>query len=112
MMRSVLGYLALAGSSLLVPGADAASQDQELDLISQRRIADLAQFPDPPWFNQISTWLASQKSDGTWSDVNYASGCAARKLAHLVHFPRGEVRRLIDSSQNVPIGLFKPIGTE
>lgn len=78
-MRTLLGYLALVGSSIFLTGVHGASKDTELELISKNRIADLAQFPDPTWFNQISTWLASQKSDGTWPDVNYLSGCKARK---------------------------------
>lgn len=78
-MRTFLGYLALVGSSIFLTGVNGAGKDDELDLISKHRIADLAQFPDPTWFNQISTWLTNQKSDGTWSDVNYLSGCKARK---------------------------------
>ncbi|EFY99471.2 glycosaminoglycan (GAG) polysaccharide lyase [Metarhizium robertsii] len=77
-MRTLLGYLVLAGSGIL-HGVQAASRDDELALISKRRIADLAQFPDPTWFSQISAWLDTQKSDGTWPDVNYMSGCAAQR---------------------------------
>ncbi len=58
--------------------ASAADQD-DLDLLASRRVADLAQFPDPPLFDNVSSWVDSQKSDGTWADVNYASGCAARE---------------------------------
>ncbi|OAQ70801.1 polysaccharide lyase family 8 protein [Pochonia chlamydosporia 170] len=78
-MRTLFGLLALAGSNVFLTGVNAAGQDDELSIISKKRIADLAQFPDPTWFNSISTWLASQKSDGTWSDVNYLSGCAAQR---------------------------------
>lgn len=59
--------------------AQAASSDDSLALFAKRRTADLSQFPDPTWFAKIDTWLSSQKTDGTWSDVNYASGCPARK---------------------------------
>jgi hypothetical protein len=51
----------------------------DVDLIAQQRKADLAQFPTPSQLGSIPTWLASQKSDGTWSDVDYTAGCAARK---------------------------------
>jgi hypothetical protein len=57
----------------------AASPDDSLAIFAKRRTADLAQFPDPTWFTKIDTWLSSQKGDGTWSDVNYLSGCPARK---------------------------------
>lgn len=59
--------------------ARAASSSDDLALFAKRRTADLAQFPDPTWFAKIDTWLSSQKDDGTWSDVNYLSGCPARK---------------------------------
>lgn len=57
-----------------------ASPDDSLAIFAKRRTADLAQFPDPTWFSKIDSWLSSQKDDGTWSDVNYLSGCAARKF--------------------------------
>ena len=65
------GFLALCTS--------AAAQDPQADtaLITQRRVRDLSQFADPSWFGSISTWLAAQKDDGTWSDVSYATGCNA-----------------------------------
>ncbi|KAF3070004.1 Chondroitinase-AC [Trichoderma lentiforme] len=59
--------------------AQAASSDDSLALFAKRRTADLSQFPDPTWFAKIDTWLSSQKADGTWSDVNYASGCPAQR---------------------------------
>lgn len=130
-MWTLLGYLVLAGSGIL-HGVQAASRDDELALISKRRIADLAQFPDPTWFSQISAWLDTQKSDGTWPDVNYMSGCAARKLAF--HAPLWDLARLTPwiirrrhlhgilmyvnelaanrPCQNAPIGRFKSIGIE
>lgn len=51
----------------------------DVNLIAQRRKADLAQFPTPSQLGSIPTWLASQKSDGTWSDVDYTAGCTARE---------------------------------
>lgn len=56
-----------------------AAGDGELKLFTSRRIVDLAQFPDPAWFSNVSTWLQAQKDDGTWSDVNYQSGCSAQR---------------------------------
>lgn len=53
-----------------------------LTLLTERRTADLAQFPDPTWFEEISTWLSTQKADGTWDDVIYLSGCDAGKSWH------------------------------
>lgn len=66
-----------SASSELSGGLNA--RDDDLDMFSKRRIADLAEFPDPTWFGNISTWLDAQKDDGTWSDVNYLSGCPARE---------------------------------
>ncbi|KAL6863621.1 polysaccharide lyase family 8 protein [Trichoderma novae-zelandiae] len=59
--------------------AQAASSQDDLALFAKRRTADLAQFPDPTWFANIDTWLTSQRDDGTWSDVNYLSGCPAQR---------------------------------
>ncbi|KAL7973172.1 family 8 polysaccharide lyase, partial [Trichoderma sp. SZMC 28014] len=56
-----------------------ASSDDSLAVFAKRRTADLAQFPDPTWFSNIDSWLSSQKEDGTWSDVNYLSGCPAQR---------------------------------
>ncbi|WVQ70638.1 hypothetical protein IAR50_000158 [Cryptococcus sp. DSM 104548] len=50
----------------------------EMESMAQRRRADLATFPDPAWFPQIDTWLASQR-DGIWDDVDYTSGCEAQR---------------------------------
>lgn len=51
----------------------------ELDLITQRRRVDLAAFPTDANLASIPSWLSTQKSDGTWPDVNYATGCDARE---------------------------------
>lgn len=79
MRHAILGRL-ITVTSLLFQGAALGSSDDELSLIATRRIADLAQFPDPTWFSRISDWLGSQKEDGTWDDVNYLAGCPAREL--------------------------------
>nr|7R2X_A Chain A, Mannuronic acid specific lyase [Paradendryphiella salina]7R2X_B Chain B, Mannuronic acid specific lyase [Paradendryphiella salina] len=55
------------------------TDDEVLALITQRRTADLAEFPNPPWFDNLQTWLDTQKEDGTWEDVIYLSGCDARR---------------------------------
>lgn len=70
-------YLAAAIAGIVQ--ANTASTDDSLATFATRRTADLAQFPDPTWFSKIDSWLSSQKDDGTWSDVNYLSGCPARK---------------------------------
>ncbi|KAJ6440589.1 polysaccharide lyase family 8 [Purpureocillium lavendulum] len=79
MRTSLLGYLHLIGASFLFPGTGAASQDDEVALIAERQLANVAQFPDPPLIASIDKWLAAQKSDGTWSDVNYLAGCTAQR---------------------------------
>lgn len=75
----VTGFLAallpLAHASPALP-RDASG---DLALITQRRTQDLAQFLDPSAYSNIDAWVAAQKDDGTWSDVNYLSGCAARE---------------------------------
>ncbi|TXT07369.1 hypothetical protein VHUM_03089 [Vanrija humicola] len=39
----------------------------------------MAGFSTGPQFAQIDTWLGSQTANGTWPDVNYASGCSAQR---------------------------------
>ncbi|PMB71518.1 hypothetical protein BM221_001608 [Beauveria bassiana] len=53
----------------------------------RRRVADLAEFPDPAWFGNVSKWIDTQKPDGTWADVNYLSGCAARTAQGRANWP-------------------------
>lgn len=72
-------FLLIATTLCAVPETASQDTDDELKLITTRRTADLSEFPSPPWFEQISTWLATQEDDGTWQDVNYVSGCDARK---------------------------------
>ncbi|KAM3453406.1 hypothetical protein MY3296_003814 [Beauveria thailandica] len=56
----------------------AEAQDaNDMATLFRRRVADLAEFPDPAWFGSIPEWIGTQKPDGTWADVNYLSGCAA-----------------------------------
>ncbi|KAJ3473106.1 hypothetical protein NLG97_g10515 [Lecanicillium saksenae] len=66
---------ALAG----VACAAAAQVADDMATLSKRRVADLAEFPDPTWFGNIQKWIDTQKEDGTWPDVNYLSGCTARR---------------------------------
>ncbi|OAQ80852.1 polysaccharide lyase family 8 [Purpureocillium lilacinum] len=80
MRASVFSCMRLIGAGFLFSGvARAASLDDEVALVAQRQLANVAQFPDPPLIANIDKWLAAQKSDGTWSDVNYLSGCAAQR---------------------------------
>lgn len=74
-----LTTLLCLGVAVSCNGLTLAAEQDDLDLLASRRVADLAQFPDPPLFDSVSLWVDSQRSDGTWEDVNYASGCAARK---------------------------------
>lgn len=60
--------------------AMAKSPKSDVALITERRVRDLSQFGDPSWFDNIPAWLASQRDDGTWADISYASGCAASRL--------------------------------
>lgn len=69
---------AFCAVSSLTTTAFAATPAEDLATFSKRRIADLAEFPDPTWFSKIQTWVDTQRDDGTWADVNYLSGCAAR----------------------------------
>lgn len=71
---AVLALLPLAASQS--PGTP-----EDLALVAKRRTFDLAQFPNPPWYNSIDNWVKTQKDDGTWADVNYISGCPARKCS-------------------------------
>ncbi|KAM3461767.1 hypothetical protein NHJ6243_004701 [Beauveria neobassiana] len=70
----VHGLCALACTAL----ADAQDAN-DMATLFRRRVADLAEFPDPAWFGNVSKWIDTQKPDGTWADVNYLSGCAARR---------------------------------
>ncbi len=71
-LRSALwaGFIALSSAAAQDPQDDIA-------LITQRRVRDLSESADPTWFGSIPDWLAAQKDDGTWSDVDYATGCDA-----------------------------------
>ncbi|OAA38183.1 polysaccharide lyase family 8 protein [Beauveria brongniartii RCEF 3172] len=70
----VHGLCALACTAL----ADAQDAN-DMATLFRRRVADLAEFPDPAWFGSIPKWIGTQKPDGTWADVNYLSGCAAQR---------------------------------
>lgn len=69
-------FLALLFSSVNPARADATPE--ELQLIGSRRASDLAWAVDIATFDRLDGWIASQQSDGTWTDVNYTSGCDAR----------------------------------
>ncbi|KAJ4144516.1 hypothetical protein LMH87_003397 [Akanthomyces muscarius] len=56
-----------------------AHDAEDMTTLSRRRVADLAEFSDPSWFGSIQKWIDTQRPDGTWADVNYLSGCPARR---------------------------------
>ena len=59
----------------------AVAQQADIDLIKQRRKADLSQFPTPDNYASVPAWLRSQTTEGTWPDVDYTAGCEAREQA-------------------------------
>ncbi|KAG9240025.1 polysaccharide lyase family 8 protein [Calycina marina] len=79
MRHSWIAGLTVAILFSAVPQVACLTTDEEITLLTERRSIDLAQFPNPPWFDEISTWLDTQKDDGTWDDVNYLSGCDAQQ---------------------------------
>lgn len=59
--------------------AGVAGQQSNLDLVAQRRKADLALTPTATQISLLSSYIAKQDSNGTWPDVNYLAGCQARE---------------------------------
>lgn len=57
----------------------------DIATLADRRKADLAGSVDPASYALIPGWLRSQTSQGTWTDVDYTSGCAARELSTTLH---------------------------
>ncbi len=55
------------------------AQQTDFDLISTRRKVDLAETIGPDQIANIPNWLASQSVNGTWTDVDYTSGCDGRE---------------------------------
>lgn len=78
--RLAAAVLALTSVADARPNPTTRATD-DLALVAQRRRVDMAGFATGPLFAQIDTWLGSQTANGTWPDVNYASGCAARELS-------------------------------
>lgn len=76
-MKFSVAAWAVSALACIAAAAD-AQVAQDMATLSRRRVADLAEFPDPTWFGNIQKWIDTQKADGTWSDVNYLSGCPAR----------------------------------
>lgn len=72
-------YVHAAVALLFSTSTTAAPEQDDLALLSSRRAIDLAEFPDPSRFDNVLSWVESQRGDGTWEDVNYASGCPARE---------------------------------
>lgn len=73
----------LQSGGLIASASSFQTRDDDLALLTKRRIADLSGFPEASWFANISTYLESQRPDGTWADVNYLSGCPARELSRI-----------------------------
>lgn len=76
--RLVAAVVAVASVADARPSPTSRAAD-ELAVITQRRPVDMAGFATGPLLSQIGTWLGAQTANGTWPDVNYASGCAARE---------------------------------
>jgi hypothetical protein len=103
---------------LLVAVGAAHGQRQgqaELDLITQRRRVDLAAFPTDANLASIPSWLSTQKADGTWPDVNYATGCVARECPPLPVLPAliSRTSKLanpatLDQADHLRLGLVRP----
>jgi len=70
-------FLLLAAPPL--QAAQSASDDADLLLLRQRRTVDLASFPSASMVDSLPVYLSTQEVDGTWSDVNYDSGCQGRQ---------------------------------
>lgn len=68
----------LAALAAIVSATGTAADD--LATIKQRRISDMGEFSDASTIAQIPDWLKSQKSDGTWPDVDYTAGCTASEF--------------------------------
>jgi hypothetical protein len=60
-------------------GIALASDYDDLCTVRDRRRVDMATFTTPQNLDLVATWVNDQKDDGTWDDVNYASGCEARE---------------------------------
>jgi hypothetical protein len=77
-MRTYLSTLFLASAALLdsTLAQDSGSTTDELSLLMTRRKADLGSNAVAP--DKVGQWATSQQADGTWSDVNYLSGCEAQ----------------------------------
>lgn len=67
---------ALGAVTALQPDATA---DDTIALIKQRRIRDLASLISSEDISNVNLWLKTQKSDGTWDDVDYTVGCKASR---------------------------------
>lgn len=68
----------LAAVAAIISATGTTADD--LATIKERRIADMGEFSDASTIAQIPDWLQSQKSDGTWPDVDYTTGCPASKF--------------------------------
>lgn len=52
---------------------------REFSLIADRRRNALAHGVDAWRLESVPGWIKSQRSDGTWADVDYTAGCEAQR---------------------------------
>lgn len=97
-------------ASLLATGvilaAVATAQQSNLDLIAQRRKADLALTPTATQISLLSSYISKQDGNGTWPDVNYLAGCPARESSDARLSPMADVY-----GQSGRIGLYRSTGS-
>jgi hypothetical protein len=83
MRLATLAFLKIALTSICAADwAQAAVNSSNSDgfaLLLERRTDDLASFPSPLMVESLPQYISTQQSDGTWPDVNYASGCDGRE---------------------------------
>lgn len=53
------------------------SDNDDMDILLARRVQSTLD-PLTTGQGQVNEWVKSQQEDGTWSDVDYTTGCAAR----------------------------------
>ena len=70
---------AAAPSGSSVPVAAPLTSAQEFSHIKARRRVAFAQGIDAWRVAAVPSWLATQKPDGSWPDIDYTSGCAAQR---------------------------------
>ena len=56
---------------------EASAVAQDINTITQRRYSTIV--GQAGGSSRISTWISTQQIDGSWMDVDYTTGCAARR---------------------------------